>query len=171
MRSRVVPSPPVRFARTRNLLQAIVSVHLCDVSELAVTAQVICRTVSCVVIAPAASTATGHGFHQQGEADAQRFFGAIEQAGLEEIQREGMLRAMTVGAGQVADWEYVGVCSSPAVEGKRLYYVSNRGELVCLDTEGFLDGNTVLAATVFGVFSFALANCGTAVSSPRARRT
>jgi hypothetical protein len=26
------------------------------------------------------------------------------------------------------------------VEGKRLYYVSNRGELVCLDTEGFLDG-------------------------------
>lgn len=33
-----------------------------------------------------------------------------------------------------------GVCSSPAVEGKRLYYVSNRGELICLDTEGFTDG-------------------------------
>jgi outer membrane protein assembly factor BamB len=26
------------------------------------------------------------------------------------------------------------------VDRKRLYYVSNRGELVCLDTEGFLDG-------------------------------
>ncbi len=38
------------------------------------------------------------------------------------------------------DWPEQGVCSSPAVEGKRLYYVSNRGELVCLDTEGFLDG-------------------------------
>jgi outer membrane protein assembly factor BamB len=33
-----------------------------------------------------------------------------------------------------------GVCSSPAVEGKRLYYVTNRAELVCLDTEGFIDG-------------------------------
>ncbi len=38
------------------------------------------------------------------------------------------------------DWPEQGVCSSPAVEGKRLYYVSNRGELVCLDTEGFTDG-------------------------------
>ncbi len=38
------------------------------------------------------------------------------------------------------DWPEQGVCSSPAVEGKRLYYVNNRGELVCLDTEGFMDG-------------------------------
>jgi len=38
------------------------------------------------------------------------------------------------------DWPEEGVCSSPAVEGKRLYYVSNRSELVCLDTEGFTDG-------------------------------
>jgi outer membrane protein assembly factor BamB len=38
------------------------------------------------------------------------------------------------------DWPDQGVCSSPAVEGTRLYYVSNRGELVCLDTEGFVDG-------------------------------
>ena len=38
------------------------------------------------------------------------------------------------------DWPEQGVCSSPAVEGKRLYYVTNRAELVCLDTEGFMDG-------------------------------
>jgi outer membrane protein assembly factor BamB len=38
------------------------------------------------------------------------------------------------------DWPEQGVCSSPAVEGKRLFYVSNRAELICLDTEGFLDG-------------------------------
>jgi outer membrane protein assembly factor BamB len=38
------------------------------------------------------------------------------------------------------DYAEQGVCSSPAVEGKRLYYVTNRGELVCLDTEGFMDG-------------------------------
>ena len=34
------------------------------------------------------------------------------------------------------DWPEVGVCSSPLVEGDRLYYVSNRCELVCLDTHG-----------------------------------
>jgi outer membrane protein assembly factor BamB len=39
-----------------------------------------------------------------------------------------------------SDWPEEGVCSSPAVEGKRLYYVTNRGELVSLDTEGFMDG-------------------------------
>jgi outer membrane protein assembly factor BamB len=38
------------------------------------------------------------------------------------------------------DFPEQGVCSSPAVEGNRLYYVSNRGELICLDTEGFMDG-------------------------------
>ena len=43
-------------------------------------------------------------------------------------------------SGADSDWPEEGVCSSPAVEGKRLYYVSNRGELVCLDTEGFMDG-------------------------------
>jgi outer membrane protein assembly factor BamB len=43
-------------------------------------------------------------------------------------------------SGSENDFPDQGVCSSPAVEGKRLYYVSNRGELVCLDTEGFMDG-------------------------------
>jgi len=42
-------------------------------------------------------------------------------------------------AGRVNDWPYQGVASSPLVEGDRLYYVSNRAELVCLDTEGFRD--------------------------------
>jgi outer membrane protein assembly factor BamB len=43
-------------------------------------------------------------------------------------------------AGRVNDWPREGICSTPAVEGNRLYYVSNRGEVVCADTEGFLDG-------------------------------
>jgi outer membrane protein assembly factor BamB len=43
-------------------------------------------------------------------------------------------------SGAENDYPEEGVCSSPAVEGKRLYYVSNRGELICLDTEGFMDG-------------------------------
>jgi outer membrane protein assembly factor BamB len=37
------------------------------------------------------------------------------------------------------DWPQQGVCSSPLVEGDRLYYVSNNGRLVSLDTHG--DGN------------------------------
>ena len=44
-----------------------------------------------------------------------------------------------LAAGRVNDWPYQGVCSSPLVEGDRLYYVSNRCELVALDTEGFAD--------------------------------
>jgi len=38
------------------------------------------------------------------------------------------------------DWPEIGVCSAPCVVGDRLYYVSNRCELVCLDTDGFHDG-------------------------------
>ncbi len=42
-------------------------------------------------------------------------------------------------AGRVNDWPYQGVCSSPVVEGDKVYYVSNRAELVCLDAKGFRD--------------------------------
>jgi outer membrane protein assembly factor BamB len=42
-------------------------------------------------------------------------------------------------SGRVNDWPYQGVASSPLVEGDRIYYVSNRAELLCLDTEGFRD--------------------------------
>ena len=44
-----------------------------------------------------------------------------------------------LAAGRVNDWPFQGVASSALVEGDRLYYVSNRAELVCLDTEGFRD--------------------------------
>ena len=46
-----------------------------------------------------------------------------------------------LAAGRANDWPYQGVCSSPLVEGDRLYYVSNRGELICLDTHGDGKGN------------------------------
>lgn len=45
-----------------------------------------------------------------------------------------------LSSGEANDWPFQGVCSSPSVDGDRLYYVSNRGEVVALDTEGFLDG-------------------------------
>ena len=41
--------------------------------------------------------------------------------------------------GRVNDWPYQGICSSPYVDGDRLYYVSNRCELVSVDVNGFLD--------------------------------
>ena len=43
-------------------------------------------------------------------------------------------------AGRVNDWPQQGICSTPFVEGDRLYYVSNRCELVSVDTNGFRDG-------------------------------
>jgi outer membrane protein assembly factor BamB len=44
-----------------------------------------------------------------------------------------------LAAGRVNDWPYQGVASSPLVDGDRIYYVSNRAELMCLDTQGFRD--------------------------------
>jgi outer membrane protein assembly factor BamB len=42
-------------------------------------------------------------------------------------------------AGRVNDWPLQGVCSGPYVEGDRLYYVSNRAEVVAADVHGFRD--------------------------------
>jgi outer membrane protein assembly factor BamB len=45
-----------------------------------------------------------------------------------------------LASGLVNDWPREGICSTPIVEGNRVYYVSNRCEVVCADTNGFLDG-------------------------------
>ncbi len=46
-----------------------------------------------------------------------------------------------LGSGKVSDWEYVGICSAPAIEGDRGYVVTNRGEVLCFDVKGQADGN------------------------------
>lgn len=38
------------------------------------------------------------------------------------------------------DWPLGGIASTPVVAGNRLWYVTNRAEVVCLDTDGFHDG-------------------------------
>lgn len=43
-------------------------------------------------------------------------------------------------SGRVHDWPLQGICCAPLVEGKRLWFVTSRGEVRCLDTEGFYDG-------------------------------
>ncbi len=42
--------------------------------------------------------------------------------------------------GRVHDWPLQGICCAPLVEGNRLWYVTSRGTVVCLDTAGFHDG-------------------------------
>ncbi len=41
--------------------------------------------------------------------------------------------------GRVHDWPLQGICCAPLVEQDRLWFVSSRGEVLCLDMEGFHD--------------------------------
>lgn len=51
------------------------------------------------------------------------------------------LAAPKLGTGKVSDWEFLGLCSSPAVDGDRVYIVTNRCEAMCLDVNGMANGN------------------------------
>jgi len=42
--------------------------------------------------------------------------------------------------GRVHDWPLQGICCSPLVEGERMWFVTSRGEIRCLDVAGFYDG-------------------------------
>ena len=44
-------------------------------------------------------------------------------------------------AGKVNDWENLGLLSSPTVEGDRVYLVTSRCEVICLDVNGMANGN------------------------------
>ncbi|MEK7414607.1 MAG: PQQ-binding-like beta-propeller repeat protein [Planctomycetota bacterium] len=44
-------------------------------------------------------------------------------------------------SGKVNDWEYLGITASPTVDGDKVYVVSNRCEVLCLDVKGLSDGN------------------------------
>lgn len=46
-----------------------------------------------------------------------------------------------LGAGKVSDWEYIGICSSAAIDGDEVFLGSNRGEVVSMDVNAFADGN------------------------------
>jgi outer membrane protein assembly factor BamB len=46
-----------------------------------------------------------------------------------------------LASGKVNDWENLGLLSSPCVQNNRLYVVSSRCEVLCLDTEGQANGN------------------------------
>ena len=44
-----------------------------------------------------------------------------------------------LASGAAHDWPDQGICCAPLVEGDRLWFVTNRGEVRCLDTAGFHD--------------------------------
>jgi outer membrane protein assembly factor BamB len=46
-------------------------------------------------------------------------------------------------AGRVVDWPLQGICSTPAVDGDRLYFINNRCEVVCADVAGDLETKKV----------------------------
>ncbi len=46
-----------------------------------------------------------------------------------------------LGSDVYLDWTRAGMCSAPTVEGNRVYFITNRGEAVCLDIEGQANGN------------------------------
>jgi outer membrane protein assembly factor BamB len=46
-----------------------------------------------------------------------------------------------LAAGRANDWPFQGICSSPVVENGIVYYMSNRGELMAVDIDGFRDGS------------------------------
>src|SRR5256714_1711344 len=46
-----------------------------------------------------------------------------------------------LASGKVNDWENLGLLSSPTIEGNRVYLVSSRCEVLCLDINGMANGN------------------------------
>lgn len=60
-------------------------------------------------------------------------------------ETDGSLRwqlvAPHIGGDDFLDWPGIGMCSEPTVEGDRVYTLTNRGEVVCLDLNGLENGN------------------------------
>lgn len=46
-----------------------------------------------------------------------------------------------LASGKVNDWECLGLLSSPTIEGDRVYLVTSRCEVMCLDVNGLANGN------------------------------
>src|SRR5262245_27179056 len=46
-----------------------------------------------------------------------------------------------LASGKVNDWENLGLLSAPTVTGDRIYIVTSRCEVMCLDVNGLADGN------------------------------
>lgn len=63
-----------------------------------------------------------------------------------------------LAAGRVMDWPLEGICSTPFVEGDKLYFVSNRCEVVCASTAGKILWKLDMIKDL-GVFPHNIASC------------
>jgi outer membrane protein assembly factor BamB len=63
-----------------------------------------------------------------------------------------------LAAGRVNDWPEEGLCSTPVVEGDKLYFVSNRCEVVCAKTDGKIAWKLDMIKNL-GVFPHNIAAC------------
>jgi outer membrane protein assembly factor BamB len=61
------------------------------------------------------------------------------QAGTGEFLWQAVFDKLPIG--RVNDWPYQGIASSPAIEGDRAYFVTNRAQLVAVDLKGMANGN------------------------------
>lgn len=64
-----------------------------------------------------------------------------------------------LAAGRVWDWPQQGICSTPAVEGDRFYYVGNRCEVICADTNTGVAIWTLDMIGELNVFPHNIATC------------
>ncbi len=62
-------------------------------------------------------------------------------------------------AGRVVDWPLEGLCSTPVVEGDKLYYVSNRCEVVCSDLKSGKEEWKLDMIKELGVFPHNISDC------------
>ena len=42
-----------------------------------------------------------------------------------------------LSTGRVHDWPLQGICCAPLIEGDRVWFVTSRGEVQCVDADGF----------------------------------
>jgi outer membrane protein assembly factor BamB len=61
--------------------------------------------------------------------------------------------------GQVIDWPREGICSTPYIEGNRMYYISNRCEVVCADVATGIPHWTLDMIKKLGVFPHNISDC------------
>jgi len=64
-----------------------------------------------------------------------------------------------LAAGRVNDWPLEGLCSSPVVEGGKLYFVNNRCEVVCSDVASGKDVWKLDMIKALNVFPHNIADC------------
>jgi len=69
-------------------------------------------------------------------------------------------------SGRVNDWPEQGICSTPCVENDRIYYVTNRCEVVCYDVEGKLIWKLDMMKEL-GVFPHNMSNCSPIIVGDR----